>query len=332
MLVLGGHGVLGTMIAEAAQAAGWTAIRSSRRPYAGFRHVDLAEPQTLEKVIDEADVVVSAVPDEQLVAERMVLDRGGLLINVSAMAASSAARLRREPGPPRGTVLMNAGIAPGLTNLLAADLLARHSEADEVELVFTVSVKGSGGPASGDIGHGWLTATRRHRTTVVNLPEPFGRRRCLGIAEQDNGWLGAIAAGKTVSTYLCMTERRMQRALLTVNAAGLIGRLPRSAFTTTPVPEATAEPIRHRVAVRQRGTLLAASTLRCRGDYRSAAAATVLVVGHLTGHADPLPAGVLVPEEVLAIGELEPGLAEARITVVEEPTADRGGPALPCCR
>jgi len=35
---------------------------------------------------------------------------------------------------------------------------------------------------------------------------------------------------------------------------------------------------------------------------------------------------VLVPEEVLTIGELEPGLAEAGITVVEEPTADRSGP------
>ena len=169
-------------------------------------------------MIDEADVIVSTVPDEQLVAERMVLDRGGLLINVSAIAASAAARLSREPGPPRGTVLMNAGIAPGLTNLLAADLLARHPEADEVELVFTISVKASAGPAGGDTD--WLTATKRHRTTVVDLPEPFGRRRCLGIAEQHNGWLGTIAAGKTVRTYLCVTERRMQRALLTVNAAG----------------------------------------------------------------------------------------------------------------
>jgi NAD-dependent epimerase/dehydratase family protein len=318
MLVLGGHGVFGTMIAQAAQAAGWTAIRSSRRPSAGFCHVDLAEPQTLEKVIDEADVVVSTVPDEQLVAERMVLDRGGLLINVAAIAASSAARLRREPGPPRGTVLMNAGIAPGLTNLLAAGLLARHPEADEVELVFTISVKGSAGPASGHPD--WLTAAKRHRTTVVRLPEPFGRRRCLGIAERHNGWLGAIAAGKTVSTYLCMTELRMQRALLAVNAAGLIGRMPRSAFTVTPVPEATAEPVRHWVAVRQRGALLAANTLRCRGDYRSAAAATVLIAGQLTSHGDPLPAGVLVPEDVLTIGELEPGLAEAGITVAEEQT------------
>jgi hypothetical protein len=131
-----------------------------------------------------------------------------------------------------------------------------------------------------------------------------------------------------VSTYLCISERRMRRALLTVNAAGLIGRLPRSAFTTTPVPEATTEPVRHWVAVRRGGTLLAAKTLRCRGDYQSAAAATILTAGQLTGHDDPLPAGVVVPEEVLTIGELEPGLAEAGITVVEEPAGDRSGPVL----
>jgi hypothetical protein len=319
MLVLGGRGVLGTMIAETAQAAGWTTIRGSRRPDPGFRHVDLADPQTLEKVIDEADVVVSTVPDEQLAAERLVLNWGGLLINVSAMAADATVRLRGEPGPPRGTVLMNAGVAPGLTNLIAADLLARHPEADEVELVFTVSAKASTGPAGGDIGHGWLTAANRHGTTVVRLPEPFGRRRCLGIAEQHNGWLGTVAAGKKVSTYICMSERPLQLALLAANAAGLIGRLPRSAFSANSAPEASTEPIRHWVAVRQRGALLAASTLRCGGDYRSAAAATVLMAGQLTGHDAPLPAGVLVPEEVLTIAGLEPALAEAGITVVKEP-------------
>jgi hypothetical protein len=324
MLVLGGHGVLGTMIAEAGQAAGWTAIRTSRRPSAGFRHVDLAEPQTLEKVLDEADVIVSTVPDEQLVAERMVLGRGGLLINVSAIAPRYAERLCREPGTPRGTVLMNAGIAPGLTNLLAAGLLARHPEADEVEMVFTISVKGSTGPAGPHPE--WLTAAGRHRTTVVRLPEPFGRRRCIGIAEQNNGWLGAIADGKTVSTYLCIAERGMQRGLLTMNAAGLISRLPRSAFTAKPVPGATVEPVRHWVAVRERGTLLAASTLRCSGDYHSAAAATVLTAGQLTGRRD-LPAGVLLPEDALTIGELQPGLAQAGISVVEEPATDRSVPA-----
>jgi hypothetical protein len=322
MLVLGGHGVFGTMISSAAEATGWTTIRTSRRPAAGFRHVDLAEPDTLEKVIDEVDVIVSTVPDKQVVAERMVLDRGGLLINVSALAASSVAGPLREPEPPRGTVVMNAGIAPGLTNLIAARLLAGHPEADEVELVFTVSLKGSHGPGSGDIGQDWLTAVKRHRTTVVRLPEPYGRRRCLGIAEQHRGWLGAVAAGKKVDTYLCVSERGLHGALLAANAAGLIGRLAGSAASGAPVTETTTEPVRHWVAVRRRGALLAASTLRCRGDYRSAAAATALMAGQLVGRRDRLPAGVLMPEDVLTIDELEPGLAEAGLTVTEEPVGD----------
>ena len=91
---------------------------------------------------------------------------------------------------------------------------------------------------------------------------------------------------------------------------------------------ARANEPRHWVAVRQRGTLLAASTLRCQGDYRSAAAATVLAAGQLTSRAEPPPAGVLVPGEVLTISEMRPGLAEVGITVIEEPTADHNGPRL----
>ncbi len=284
VLVLGGQGVLGTAIAGAFGAAGWTSVRAGRRPDSGadFRLVDLDEPDTLEQALDGIDLIVSTVPDERLVAERMVLSRGGVLINVSAMAASAVQRLRRVPGEPRGTVLMNAGIAPGLTNLLAADLLADHPEADEVELVFTVSAKSAVGPAGSRFAHRALTRETRHQTTVVALPEPFGRRRCLGFAEADNGWLGAVADGRAVSPYLCISEHRVHSALLAFNSAGIIARLPRSAFVGAagsaegPPGSLGAEPVAHWVAVRRRGACLAARTLRCRGDYRSAAAGTVL--------------------------------------------------------
>ncbi len=89
---------------------------------------------------------------------------------------------------------MNAGIAPGMTNLLVADLLARHPEADEVELVFTVSVKGSGGPAGGHPD--WLTATMRHRTTVVRLPEPFGRQDGQHLPVHDRAPYAACPANR----------------------------------------------------------------------------------------------------------------------------------------
>ena len=327
VLVLGGQGVLGTAIAVAFGAAGWTSIRAGRRPDSGadFRFVDLDEPDTLEQALDGIDLIVSTVPDERLVAERRVLSRGGVLINVSAMAASAVQRLRRLPGEPRGTVLMNAGVAPGLTNLLAADLLADHPEADEVELVFTVSAKSAVGPAGSRFAHRALTRETRHQTTVVALPEPFGRRRCLGFAEADNGWLGAVAEGRAVSPYLCISEHRVHSALLAFNSAGIIARLPRSAFASAAGPAGPsapgplgAEPVAHWVAVRRRGACLAARTLRCRGDYRSAAAGTVLFARSLTARAGSGPAGVLVPEEACTIGELRSALAASDIVVVDE--------------
>ncbi len=327
VLELGGQGVLGTAIAGAFGAAGWSSVRAGRRPDSGadFRLVDLDEPDTLEQALDGIDLIVSTVPDERLVAERMVLSRGGVLINVSAMAASAVQRLRRVPGEPRGTVLMNAGIAPGLTNLLAADLLADHPEADEVELVFTVSAKCAVGPAGSRFAHRALTRETRHQTTVVALPEPFGRRRCVGFAEADNGWLGAVADGRAVSPYLCISEHRVHSALLAFNSAGIIARLPRSArFVGAglgrrgPPGSLGAEPVAHWVAVRRRGACLAARTLRCRGDYRSAAAGTVLFGRSLAASIRSGPAGVLVPEEAFTIGELRSALAESDIVVVDE--------------
>jgi NAD(P)-dependent dehydrogenase (short-subunit alcohol dehydrogenase family) len=327
VLVLGGQGVFGSVIAEAFAAAGWTALRAGRRPDPGadFRHVDLDEPETVEKALGEADLIVSTIPDERLVTERLVLDRGGLLINVSAMPARAARRLRREPGEPQGTVLMNAGIAPGLTNLIAADLLAQHPEADEVELVFTVSAKSTVGPAGASFAHRSLTGSSRHHTTVVCLPEPYGRRRCLGFAESDGGWLGAVADGRTVSPYLCIGERRVHSAMLAFNSAGIIGRLPRSAFAGGSSGEAGSEPIAHWVAVRRRGALLAARTLRCRGDYLAAAAGTVLFARSLAARSESRPAGAVLPEEIAAIGQFRPALATAGIVVVDEQVPGESG-------
>lgn len=54
---------------------------------------------------------------------------------------------------------MSAGIAPGVTNLLAAQLLEENPGADEAELVFTVTAKGTGGAASAGRAGQYLAAT-----------------------------------------------------------------------------------------------------------------------------------------------------------------------------
>ena len=332
-LVIGAQGVLGGLLARAFETGGWAVVRAGRRPDpgAGFRHVDLDEPETVAAATGDADVVINVVPDRGLTAERMVLDRGGLLINVSAMPAEAGRRLRQQAGTARGTVVMNAGIAPGVTNLIAADLLAAHPEADEVELAFTVSTRSTSGRAGGDFGHRNLTTVSRHRTKVIPLPQPFGRRRCLGFAEPDGGWLGGVAGDRVVSPYLCIAEKATYRAMLALNTAGQMSRLPRAAFGSTPrtgAGDASDEPVAHWIAVLKQGERIAAQTLRCRGDYRCAAASTVVFVRALIA-GGALPRGVFDPEDLLSLDALAPALRQYGIAAVNEPVTASSAKATP---
>ncbi len=335
VLVIGAQGVLGRITAQAFESGGWAVVRSGRRPdpSAGFRHVDLDEPETVAAAIGEADLVVNTVPDPRLTAERMVLDRGGMLINVSAMPAETARCLRHEAGTARGTVVMNAGIAPGLTNLIAAGLLAAHPQSDEVELVFTVSTRSTSGRAGGDFGHRGLTTADRHRTKVIPLAPPFGVRRCIGFAEPDGGWLGSMAGDRVVSPYVCIAERTTHRSMLGLNKAGLMSRLPRAAFgprSSTDGGDVSEEPVAHWIAVLRRGERIAAQTLECHGDYLGAAASTVIFARTLVagGAGSALPRGVFDPEDLFSLDRLAPALREHGIAAVNQPvTTSRAEPA-----
>ena len=86
----------------------------------------------------DADLVVSTVPHPGWAAERAVLGQGGVLVNCSHAPGRAAAAIAAEVKEPRGTVLLNAGLVPGVTNLVAAELLAEHPQADCLEVAFTV--------------------------------------------------------------------------------------------------------------------------------------------------------------------------------------------------
>jgi NAD(P)-dependent dehydrogenase (short-subunit alcohol dehydrogenase family) len=320
VLVIGAQGVLGALLVRGFEKAGWKVARGGRRPdeRSDFLHVDLDQPETVATAIGHADVVLNPVPDGRLVAERVVLDQGGLLINVSAMPAAAGRRLQQESTATRGTVVMNAGIAPGVTNLIAADLLAVHPEADEVELAFTVSTKSTSGRAGGDFAHRNVTTVPRHRTAVIPLPEPFGTRRCLGFAEPDAGWLGTVAADRAISPYVCIAERGAHRTMLALNKAGVMSRLPRATFRSSPVADgdpASREPVAHWIAVLKDGQRIAARTLECQGDYRSAAQSTVAFADALAD--DGRHAGVFHPEDLLSLSQVAPRLHQAGIAVID---------------
>jgi hypothetical protein len=264
--------------------------------------------------------VVNTVPHPGLLAERHVLEYGGTLINTSSLPAAAGRSLRAVAGGARGTVLMNAGIAPGVTAIVAADLLRLHPEAKELEIVFTLSSTVPVGPASVEFVHRGLTAVARHRTARVPLPSPFGERVCLGFGENESGWLGGVAEGRAVRLYACIAEPAVHEELLELNRAGAMNTLPRPP-TRAPQPandeRASDEPVAHWIAAIRGERRLGARTIECRGEFLHAARSTVVFADALRAGREA--GGCFDPEEIWTLSSLEAKLRAAGITVVSHP-------------
>jgi hypothetical protein len=286
-------------------------------------NVDLDSVDSVAAALRKDELVVNTVPHHGLLAERVVLERGGALVNTSALPAVAARSLRAVAGGARGTVLMNAGLAPGVTNLVAADLLRSHPNTDELEIVFTFSASAPRGPASTEFVHRGLTNVPRHGTALIPLPEPFGERRCLAFGEGDAGWIGGIAEGRLVRAYICIAETPVHERVLASNDGGAMHRLPRSSFTWRQrLADVTPgdEPVAHWVAARRGERRLAARTIETRGDFLRAALSTVVFAEALLDHRDS--GGCFDPEEICTLADVEPRLATAGIRVV--PQRERG--------
>ncbi len=317
VLIIGARGVLGALTVRAFNAAGWEVRSGVRQPAAKQIAVDLDRPDSIAAAVDERELVVNTVPHPGLLAERLVLERGGALINISALPAAAGRSLRAVAAGARGAVLMNAGLAPGVTAIVAAELLRIHPDAEELEIVFTLSSTTPRGPASVDFIHRGLTAISRHRTVLVTLPKPFGPRRCLGFGEGDAGWLGGVAEGRIVRLYICIAEPDAHERMLDVNRAGAMTELPRSVFGARALPIGGApsnEPVAHWIAANRGERRLGARTVECRGDYLHAARSAVVFADALLGQA--AHGGCFDPEEICTLSGVEAGLREAGITIV----------------
>jgi hypothetical protein len=323
VLVLGAQGVLGSVLAAAFAEEGWEVLRAGRKREDGVRLVDLDRPDTLHDALDGVDLVANPVPDERLIAERVVLERGPVLVNMSAVLAQRGWELKRESGSGSGLVLIHAGLVPGITSLVAAQLLLAHPDADEVELAFTLSVSGTSGRGGAGLIHRYLTSARHHPTFVAELGPPFGSRTCFEVGAEERGWLSDDVLGdRCVRLGVYFRERALQGLFRSLNALRLIGGVPRVTFVAgrRRVPrEATREPICEWVAVSRDGERLAARAIHGRGDYRMTAASSLALGEALLGLsiAEPQRTGVFAPEELFSLAELQPAFERRGFRIAE---------------
>jgi hypothetical protein len=325
VLVLGATGVLGSLLARTFASAGWEVLRGARRPQAGpdFRLVDLDRPETVREALGGVDVVANPVPDERLAAERVVLEHGPALVNVSAAPAAPGWRLKRETRSAKGLVLIHAGIVPGVSSLVAAELLRSHPDADELELALMISAGGTSGKSGAGLIHRHLTAARRHATFQAELGPPMGSRTCFEVGAEERGWLADdLVAERTVHLGVYFRGRALQALFRGMNSLGVVSGVPRFTFVAGRgrVPnEATSEPIAEWVAVRRSGERLAARTVEGRGDYRMTAMATVVFAEALLElrAGEPPRAGTFAPEELFTLDQLRPALERRGFAIAE---------------
>ena len=121
VLVLGGYGATGARIVDLLRAGGDTAVKAGRDPSRADRVVDLDRrrllPAWVRAVVSDVDVVVNAAGHEDPAVAARFLEQGVGFVDITATTGYVAALERLEPKAP---LLLSVGLAPGLTNLLAA--------------------------------------------------------------------------------------------------------------------------------------------------------------------------------------------------------------------
>lgn len=324
ILVLGAQGVLGSFCARALSAAGFDVIRAGRRLEASpdFRLVDVREADKVADACSDADLVLQTVPDPAFVAERAVLERGGRMLGVASLPLAQSSSLLADARGGCGEVVIDAGLNPGVTTLLLADMLARHPEADEIEFGYTnrLSPRTSGGRAGFSFFFGQLAAERRRPTAVIPFPEPFGRRRCLEFSRGEEGWLGTFALDHEVREYIYFAPAAGNAVLLALNRLGFLGLLdsPLLRVGRRWVPRGLSmEPKCDWVALKRDGDLLEAWTVEGNGDYRMTVASVLAFVEAMV--ARPLEPGVRRAQEAFSLADIGRACEDREIRFAGQP-------------
>lgn len=116
-LVLGGYGAVGGRIVTELRQHGDVAVAAGRDPRRADVVIQLDEPQTIAAAMTDVDVVVNASGIERPAIVETITRLGAAFVDVTASTAYVAGVERLEVSRP---VVLSVGLAPGLTNLLAA--------------------------------------------------------------------------------------------------------------------------------------------------------------------------------------------------------------------
>lgn len=347
VVVIGGRGFVGRRTVRClGRVPGVSVTVASRSPRQGEVRVDLEEPGTFPVldsfhcVVDCADTVAA---DPAGVAE-YCLERGLLFLETAAWAPRirELLALRGHPRTGSGTVVVGVGLFPGVSNLLAADVMTRVSGCQSLDVGIRLSpLSGAGRGVSRLMAHQVCTPGYRVQdgrevgeaaiADRTRLTFPTGPAHAWRIGLAEPAMIRASTGISEVATYLAPMPALLGPAL------ALFGRIVARA---QPAPRWSVRLVAAALSALRGGLLrrritaveLVAIAGRRDGDpaegvsgglqvsdgMEATACATAAFLLALLGRPE-LPSGVLLPDEVVGLDEaldrLEPLLAASGVTL-----------------
>lgn len=338
ILVVGGYGHVGGMIAARLAAGGGMAVRvagrdagkaaalAARLGCEGVR-VDPGVAATWDAALDGVDTVVACIDQHDTAFVAHVLGRGLAYVDITANDAflrevEALDAVARAHG---GRALLSVGLAPGLTNLL----VRACAEAMDTAASARIGVMLGPGDAHGDAAIDW---TLRAFALLAPGPLPL---ESIGFGTPPRPYTAlrfGFADQHVVRRTLGLAEARTLLAFAAPLPGGLLFPLLRR-IAGTPALAAVARRAMARIRLGSDRTALAVevtgtsggrpamrrAALEGRREAEITALVAAIAVRHL--HRSPPPPGVRHIEQALSVAALAPELAAHGIAL-DLPGAD----------
>lgn len=250
VLVIGGYGAVGSRLCVCLADLGFRVIPAGRRPGVAAalaarcgtaaRAIDLGDAASWDEACEDVDCVVVCMDQQDTAFVRYIFDRGITYVDITA--SDGFFRAVEALAPDRSAALLSVGLAPGLTNILAAACAAQLDQVDRIDIgllaglgdhhgraglewiadrIFDPARNRRGTPLAFGFGHG------RRTTFEVDFSDQHSLRRTIGVAKVTT----RIAFESRLATSLLFGfaslfagSRRARSALLHAVGAPRIGR------------------------------------------------------------------------------------------------------------
>lgn len=323
ILVVGGYGEVGRHVVSILLDQGYTVIVAGRsetkaqalfsalgQPLAlSFRSLDLhAKPETFASVLADVETVVMCVEQTNTRFAALCLQQGLKYIDISASDdfLQALEALHNEAFKHSGSAVLSVGLAPGLSNLLAAQLL-QTAALERLDIGVLLGTGDSHGIQALQWTFANLFKQAFNRQRHMHYAPPWGQRTLYNFNFSDQYSLQRTYNLPQVTTYLGFSSRLLTRALFMLRASWLKPFQPRLQSLLTFLNQFSLGS-QTGYAIRVEGfksnSLRADMANGLSGHQEAlvtAAATAAVVVYH---HHKPLPAGVHHIHQVLQLTDI----------------------------